>query len=537
MKIILLSLLTLAACSKHTHRDLRKVSAPQVLVEGDFPFSSFTIEKNIISPAAPSQTNLITFKARYTNNSPITGLSPVLTINPEGPGADQPCAMTETPSNSGDYTCTVTGLDVNYNVSLAPGSATFVTGANRNIGDVIMTNTPFCYVNNALGWTNHKQSGAGTLANPYKICSAAQLKSLSLAPADFASSYELMIALDFSTFLSTAANEFSIGTAGNPFTGDFDGNDLAMTNYHATAANQGFFGVVSGGVIHNVNLSYNSSVTGGFSSHGGLIDSITTSGNVALRDVTLNGSLSCSALCSVGGLVGSVNITGVGQLVVERINSTMSSNSGTNISAVISSLNAPTATQALLSKINASLTVSSIGASSFIGTVVANAIGATISDAKASLTANVVNVSSIGGIAGSTNTSSISNSIAVGDVVSSGTISGAGGIMGQAESGTVLNNSVALVNMTGISCTGECGQVVGNQLAPISETNNFTSNESDFAWASINSENTTGNVIDTTVAGTPDYFADTTNAPYTSWDMMNVWESDYPNFPKLQFIQ
>lgn len=504
----------------------------------DSPTSYFTMEKNLITPKLPVQTNNIKFFARDVNSNPVSGLSPVLVITPDL-SAPITCNMTTT-ANPGEYLC-VASVGENYAVDISSGSITFMT--NRHVGDVVVTDNSYCYQNSGLAWTNHKQTGGGSNATPYLICSAAQLKSLaeSTTSADFSQEYKLMIDLDLASFLSTSTNEFSIGSGATAFSGVFDGNSLKIKNFKAKNNTQGFIHSMTAGSVKNLDFSYVSGTIASATTMSPFIGSINTSANVTINNVKVTGEIACNVanLCSVGGVIGSAIATGSGQINMTKINSLITaSNISGSIGGVINSVSSPTASKVVLSEINSMLTMthSNSGTITRIGGVVGSSIGMTIRNVKSNMSLNVSTALSqrVGGIVGSADSTIVENAFVIGNA-SIFDVNGIAGIFGRVTNFSSLTDSVSLMNISTHDCLITCGKVVGIKGSlDNSFFDTYTSNQTTFTFSSSAGTD----VVETSInlVAQPGYFYNSLNTPMDAWDFTTIWETVPSNFPELIFV-
>lgn len=141
--------------------------------------------------------------------------------------------------------------------------------------------------------------GDGSPGDPYQVADAFNLYSVRFEPyANFIQTAD--IDLGVSPF-----NEFEgwepIGMPWDPFTGTYDGNGFKMQNMYIERPvqdNIGLFGFVSGGTLHNIQLS-SCEATGG--SYSGILAGYLTSG-ATVTDCSSSGNITGSSY--TGGLVG-----------------------------------------------------------------------------------------------------------------------------------------------------------------------------------------------------------------------------------------
>ena len=133
---------------------------------------------------------------------------------------------------------------------------------------------------------------------------------------------------------------------------------------------------------------------------------------------------------------------------------------------------------------------------------------------------------SVGGLVG-LNTGTIANSYSSTNVTDSGR-STIGGLVGLNSDGVIRSSFSA----GDVSDVGNTGGFVGFNTGTIS--NSFYNNKSTNPDVCVRT-NTGGTVNCTAIQDNESYFFDSSNAPMTSWDFVNIW-SDIPfNFPVLIF--
>ena len=109
-----------------------------------------------------------------------------------------------------------------------------------------------------LSWPAHAKYGGGTGEpnDPYLIYTAEQMNTIGADLDDWDKHFKLMADIDLSGYTGTDFNIIGIGNR-NAFTGVFDGNGHAISNFTYTseyATYIGLFGYVVGGQIKNVGL-------------------------------------------------------------------------------------------------------------------------------------------------------------------------------------------------------------------------------------------------------------------------------------------
>jgi len=146
-------------------------------------------------------------------------------------------------------------------------------------------------------------SGSGSQADPYLIYTAEELNLVGVFACDWDKHFKLMADIDLSAYSGMAFN--MIGSESVPFTGVFDGNDHAVSNFSYPSNdtyNIGLFGFVYGpnSVIRNVQLTWPNIDAGSGGVVGALVGSLE---NGTVADCHVEGG-SVSGGWQVGGLVG-----------------------------------------------------------------------------------------------------------------------------------------------------------------------------------------------------------------------------------------
>lgn len=150
--------------------------------------------------------------------------------------------------------------------------------------------------------------GSGTAEYPYLIYDANQMNAIGAEPNDWDKHFKLMADIDLSQFTGTEFN--IIGTAANPFTGYFDGNDHTISNfsYSETGTNYiGLFGRTGNapadvGQIRNLTLA-DVDVNGG---SGRFVGALVGLARGSVINCRVNGGL-VRGQEDVGGLIGSIS--------------------------------------------------------------------------------------------------------------------------------------------------------------------------------------------------------------------------------------
>jgi len=151
--------------------------------------------------------------------------------------------------------------------------------------------------------TSFDEAGLGTSNDPYILCTADQINSISETPS--AMSKTFLVASDIYMDDDGTNNDVPIGSSANPFTGEFFGDNYTIYdfsfNYAPTSNGAGFFGQVSGAGIYYLNLS-NVDILGN-NEVGGLAG---TAINSSIAYINLSGSVQAN-VTDVGGAIGKMS--------------------------------------------------------------------------------------------------------------------------------------------------------------------------------------------------------------------------------------
>jgi hypothetical protein len=360
-----------------------------------------------------------------------------------------------------------------------------------------MTNTPYA-------------GGAGTAANPYLICTAAQLNNIGLRSQDWGANFLLLNNINLSAFSGMQFNIIGSHLTAQPFTGVFNGNNLTISNFSYTNSSIflgiGLFGYIGGSaVIENLNLA-NAVVNGGTGIGVGVligeddglgldslinisvIDSVvstaTNAGGIAgvfrgsMKQVTFSGSVTSgsaaggiiaggginpawSGVSSSGTVTGTLNVGGIaGQLAGGTLTDSFST---ATVSENTSGYTGGLVGQFLGGTISNSYYIGSISGTSYVGGLVGNLSGATITSSYSSGTV-MGTVQEVGGLVGwSTSNSSISTSFSLGSVSGPTLVGGLAGLIDATAAGFGVYNSYSHASATtsGIVSGGLIGKIVG----------------------------------------------------------------------------
>ncbi len=306
----------------------------------------------------------------------------------------------------------------------------------------------------------------GTAANPYRICTPAQLQTVIDTPALWSKYFLLEADLDMSSVAG------SIGNTTTAFTGTFDGRNHRFFNYVASGTTDvGLFGrVVGDGAVNGVadgriaNVGMHFAYVTGTTNVGALVGSITSG---IVEDVTsFNGSVVATATGSgyIGGLVGNANNS--------TIRNCMShvgvvGNAAQRIGGLVGSLEG---TGAIENGVAMGVVTATAGAA-FVGGLVGrvtNVTGAT-STAQVNVTGAV---NYVGGLAGrSVAGSTLTNLTASGAVTAPGSTS-VGGLIGWNEGSVSLSQATNTV--TGLTNVGGAFGVIRGSATRTTSTGTVT---------------------------------------------------------------
>jgi hypothetical protein len=253
-------------------------------------------------------------------------------------------------------------------------------------------------------------SGDGSANDPYHICTAAQLSSISEDTSSYDKSFELKSNLDLADYFLNGGDAIIIGNSANPFNGTFDGNNFKISNLTLTqsstsissrSSNLGLFGVIeSGSEVKDLKINCNYSFSAGTRSvigclvgtmNAGLVTNVHVDGNISNYDY------------DAGGLAGDA-IGGI----ISKSSSTVSLTGGGYAGGLIGYQTTP----------NQVLNSFATGSINSNHNTVGGLIGFASGEIKYSYASGDVNSSGekIGGLVGDANTAIILDSFASGDV-------------------------------------------------------------------------------------------------------------------------
>lgn len=330
--------------------------------------------------------------------------------------------------------------------------------------------------------STYSSIGSGTVGDPYVLCSAAQLASLSSTPSAWKQAYRMGADIDLS------GTTFSpIGTTANPFHGTFDGAGHTISNLTLSLPNQdyvGFFGSVLGPASEIRSLTIiGANVSGG--SNTGILAGSVDRGRVI--DCATAGTV--QGMNGVGGVVGSAYYAGT-------ISSSHSS-----------------------ATVTAQADVGGLAGSAQEGAYVASSYA----------TGAVSGNTAVGGLIGSNHASTIRNSYATGNVTGTGTSADQiGGLLGGACS--LVQHCFSTGNVQVASSTGPgvapfigfwpCGSGEGN----------FELQGSTCTISTGPCKADTGSAL---TAATTSALQNTSALPLSAWDFQATWVASAGAFPTL----
>ena len=394
---------------------------------------------------------------------------------------------------------------------------------------------PYC--SNKSSWLTYNASGAGTDADPYLICNAAQLASIGVVPAALSSSYKLMGDIDLAPYYATPNPQFKIGACGAGgcavwdtgsflFTGRINGNGHTISNFSFVSPGTrgaGFIsGTWSGAKIHNLVLS-NLTVSGGEQT-GGLIGS---SQFTAAHQITVLGSITANGV-GAGGIIGTSYHVVLGNSSFSgSVNSTHASAGGAIGIMEESSL--------FSSKSTGSVTSTDYRIGGLVGLTSGRAPSRIANSFSSS---SVSGGSSVGGLVGelSGERSLILKAYSSGSVT--GATSHVGGLVGRLTNLTQIKDSFTTAAVNGTSGSGSIGYLVGvNSSGVISNSYYFSGAlcDSTGSGGACGTEGLSHGALAT--------FFSHSSAPMNSWDQLSnsadgnddAWAFDGTQLPKVWF--
>jgi fibronectin-binding autotransporter adhesin len=350
------------------------------------------------------------------------------------------------------------------------------------------------YCEYAAKISNPKLSGAGTVTNPYIICSPYQLNAIGTDPTLLSASIQLAASVDMSCI---SGNHTMIGSSTQTFTGSFDGGGNKIKNWTYVDANLNYVGLFSyteGGSIANFTME-NAVVTGKDwtaivvgDSEGGHLLKLKTSG-------TVTGGL------NVGSIAGRAEVG-----AVEQSSSSATVNGAGSVGGLVGSGGTPLVLSSYFT-----------GTVNATGDIAGGIIGYNIfGDVKNSyFTGTVISTANwVGGIAGAINSGTITNDYSAGSVTG---LAEVGGLIGGFNGAGAASNSFSTASVSGNGTTTTVGYLVGTALGTITNGHYWASAACDSSTApglqACNTNTATSHAL-------VSYFYNLTNAPLSSWDFL-----------------
>jgi len=436
-------------------------------------------------------------------------------------------------------------FDVTANLKtsvIAAASYTITAKEAECIASAIPGSTPF-------------QAGAGSLADPYIICTGAQLQAVNGTTSLLSEAYKLGDNID----LTSIANFVPLGNCGldyscvngneDPFTGAFDGNGKVISNLTINSYSDsgvGLFGMIdTTSAITDIkvtsaliDIDFTSSVNGiggiiGHTDGAGFISNLNFSGDINITNTHIN-------ISNVGGAIGYIGNASSLKLITVATGSTITiENNRTTNAGYINNIGGAIGyifetdsehitsdtTISLMANLHSNSSINSVGGllGRLSNSILTNSIAHTDNTVRATL-----DVYSIGGLVGKSNLPVISDTLATGTLTihadAVGTVYDLAGNIGtvtsvsirdSASSVVITDNSAIATNMHGSH--GESGVEVLSDNIHTSEACSDTS--------------CTGSLADSNFKG-PSIVADYA-VLFGQWDFTNTWEVTTSSFPIL----
>ena len=317
--------------------------------------------------------------------------------------------------------------------------------------------------------------GAGTIGNPYRIATCAQLSEID---SNLSANYILVANIDCTGF------SFLHLANSTPFSGTLDGRNHTIKNLVIDST--GLFYLTSGATIKNINIIGGSTPSWGY---GGSFVARAT--DTIMTNLHSSMTISENAGAYKGGIVGSMS--GTSRVAASSFSGNISGAAYTG--GIVGAMwdNTTSVTDSFTTG-----TLHPYGA--YNGLIVGGFFAGTISNVYTSGTIDNGVTTNIGGIIGDSQ-ASLSNSFSAANF--SGTTSDNGAVTAYNVSGTYSNvyYDKYITNTAGMCVTGTC------------------------TGTAVNVGNTT-----------PTYFMNnSTNGPFNAWDFNNIWQttSGYPTLRNL----
>lgn len=495
--------------------------------------SEWVVEKKTVSPDV-AENNKITFFAKDSNDNPISGLDVAVDLVDLRNNPVASVSLQLVDQGNGEYFSNA-NLNYSYKIKIQDGKLLSLT--QRDIQDVIATNNPYCYEDGRESSSEYNDLGNGDSLDPYKICFASQLKSISnncnsINQDACSKHYILMNNIDLNDWYSegiVSDQEFILASdPSHPFTGNFNGNNLNISNYKYSQNLihfRGMMGYIDSASIYDLNYSYEYSSSSSLTV-GGLIYESSSSSLYGLE---------------VEGLVSVGSSTLVGGLVYDALSLTFNDNEidlnvtqGKDIGGFFYNISGSLGNNLYINKNYANLIVnhnSSINVG-YIGGISSRSDFVDYENNHTDVNINTLNnvQGNVSGMIGLLKNGSVSHSYSVGSI--SDTDQGylnAGGIAALVD-GSSITNSFSLVNITTTDCLNKCGKIVGDTINPVS--NMYSSLYS----SSLLTFNLGSGFLNSSVVENDEssysYFYDSLNIPMDSFDN-SIWNFDGVSYPSL----
>lgn len=500
--------------------------------------SEWNVEKNIVSED-PIENNKVSFSAKDINSNPISGIAIKIDLIDQRANPVSPVELDMIDDGNGEYSVQAS-LGYSYKIKVTDTYLPSFT--QRDIGNVIATSTPYCYEQGREVAVNYDDIGSGTSLNPYEICFADQLKSMSencnaISQDSCDKEYTLMNNIDLNNWYAKGTpldQEFIIAEDPSfPFVGKFNGNNLEIKNYKYSQDLTNFKGMFGyGGVFSILNLNYSYNYTSAIAdSVGGLIHTI--NGNATLGNNNIDGTVVVGASAKVGGVVYSA------QNIFSHDNSIkLSVTNASEVGGFFHSIQGVSFNPVSITRIYSELTISHdvVSNTGHIGGIAAYSDYTDFSDvySKLDISTNSMTNGRIGGLIGAFYNGIIVSSFSEGTVTEVGNgFMDMGGIAAIVSSGTI-SDSFSLVNISTTDCLNKCGKILGDTLNPIDSffENLYASSQSVF---NLGAGFLNGSVVETNIdtGASPTYFFDEINDPLSFFDNL-YWDFHLDKTPTLK---
>ncbi|MES2994736.1 MAG: carboxypeptidase-like regulatory domain-containing protein [Patescibacteria group bacterium] len=374
-------------------------------------------------------------------------------------------------------------------------------------------------------------SGAGTWDDPYVVTTCAELESIGSTAANRHANYVLGNDIDCSSIPSYTP----IGTANSPFTGRFDGAGYTISHLtagSAFASYVGVFGHVYGGVVRNVHVD-DADILG--EDHLGAVVGQLNAGMILGVRVT-NSAIVVNDGPRAGGIVGNATESYLNTVSATGTSITLTNDTGSNsgIGGIAGDADFTNITNAY-----SDATIAATGATLVGGIVGGSARNVEISDSY--FVGTVTGTSLVGGILGGASTASapitVRSSYFSGAATGTAVTAIVGGLVGSiSASASLIQDSFS----TGaVSTSTNAGGIVGS-------SNTAAANFSNLVYSRVGTTRSRceGNSLplgdatytsgQCTFQDTDSYYNSSSNAPLSSWNFTDIWETVPSNRPILR---